>query len=295
MTHKKFFYPIFCGLAVVSIFLGVFDCAGANESTDIISNKERFEDIFFEVRDIKIAELPIDSAQLELSNPYIADGLKIEIPMMIISLDMINNTKNKKLDLAKDLKFELVDEFGNAYRHFAKAPKDYPDPVIVPNPHFPSLYPDEIFSETLFFEAPMDIGKQFYLQIDASALGYPQLVKKILPRSQMHRINGILKKRVAQEADLKIVSPSDGELVKPGETVPLAIDLTNDVYLPDSLLIITPDYVLEDQNLKRQYQVRIPAELKQGEYTIVVMAQWQKFPKKMSISQSRTLKVDLSE
>ena len=254
-----------------------------NSVDDLVKGVFKNEIVTFRIRQAEIIE-PQDDVDYKAQNQ----------PALAITLEVINHTKTKKISLQEEFQYELTDEFGNTYR-LLSVPDHYERPIFFPNKHFPSIYPEEIFSETIFFEVPIEKSETLFLKFDATPLGISNAIQLSLPCFKI----GEKEKSVVQELqsrnpidnDLAIILPKNGAAVMPGEIVPLRIKLPADIDPPDRIYILSPDYLFEDTNLSSRYDLRIPPLQKLGPFIVVVMAMWNNDPKEIVISKSFTLKV----
>ena len=141
-----------------------------------------------------------------------------------ITYDLANETENRKIDLTKEPDFTLTDEFNNHYEKVEK-PLAYTKPIMIKNKHFPSLYPQENFGSTVFFEAPVKTSQVLNLIINAQDLGLDDLMSFHLP---VVRALPLVARPVdlPSDNDLQIVIPKNLRVVTPGEDIPVTVQFT---------------------------------------------------------------------
>lgn len=230
----------------------------------------------FTIRDVEIGKWIKDADSHE------------SLGIIAISYELVNETENRKIDLSNELAFTLTDEFGNQYKQFEK-PLDYPRPVTVLNKYFPSFYPEEIFSSTVFFEAPVKSSQVIDLLIDAQNLG---VTRQILFHLPVVRAFPPVKEQTAvvTDDDLQLILPPKLKSVKPGDTIPIRVRFAKD-FPPDKILVITPFYIYEDPRAAGQYNLRIPKKQPAGPLTIIVLASWAAGDTEQTASKSFTVLV----
>lgn len=245
------------------------------------------EGIKFTIHDVKIGEwkqaLPASDEQ-ELAPA--ADEL---VSMVAISYELTNETQNRKIDLTKnDLDFALFDEFGNIYNEL-DSPSSYPQPTIIANKHFPSLYPKETVTYSIFFEAPVKPSQVLNLVINAESLGVADKVSFHLP--VVRALPPPEKQTVAySDDDLKITIPPNLRFIKPGEIIPIDVDIAK-IPRPDRIYIIAPFHLYEDTLAAGHYDLRIPKDQVEGPLTVVVLANWKDDDEEHTLSKSFTIMV----
>jgi len=212
-------------------------------------------------------------------------------PMLALTLDIKNNAKNKKVDLRQSINLLLLDEFNNSYEKLA-TPSNYHGAPFLKNKHYPSLYPGEVFTQVIFFEAPIASSKNLFLIITLpEAENTPEVQLKIA-RDKIHDVTIPPKWRRPVDKDLMIMQPVEASIIKPGDIVHIEIRISQDIKKPDSIFILTPIYVLEDKSLSCQYDIKIPEEQELGNFPIGVMASWKNSEQKITtISRSVTLQI----
>ena len=96
---------------------------------------------------------------------------------------------------------------------------------------------------------------------------------------------------VFHDDDLQVTLPKRLRLVRPGDTIPIKVDLAEEVSRPDSIYIITPFYFFQDQDSTGQYEVKIPKEQQDGPLTVIILANWRQEGEEQTLSKSFTVQV----
>ena len=225
-----------------------------------------------------------------------------------VTIDFINTSSTQKIDLSTEVGYALVDEFGNQYRRLS----DETASTAPRNKHYPSLYPNEKFTQVIAFEPPVEKSQRLELIISAPMWGESGSVKLLLPFRSGEKKQDTLPPmekvepsqpvqppeppvttpiRMPQQDDLKILYPSPGQKVKPGDSVFMRISLADDLPPPDEIRLYSPTSSFEDPGRAMRYDVRIPADQAPGPFTIVVLAVWGKEEIERTVSNSFTVEV----
>jgi hypothetical protein len=208
------------------------------------------------------------------------------LKMIAITYGIKNGTENRKIDLAGEMVFRLTDEFGNVYRRL-EPPVNFERPVTVPNKNFPSLYPGEQFTASVFFEPPVDASQTLNLRVDAENIGVAEPVVFRLPM--------VRTSPVPPEEQLEIAIPRKfHRRVKPGDTIPIKVMVSDKLDVPDSIYIIAPFHVYEDQDAQGSYALRVPKDQPPGPLTVVILTRWGLQGQEQTLSKSFTVQVDPS-
>ncbi len=204
------------------------------------------------------------------------------VPVLILGYDISNQNETRKMSLEMPFTFVLEDEFKNIYRSLDK-PVEYEGPVSAQEPHFPSLYPGQNFSEMVFFEAPIAESRTLFLTVSNETLGMDQFVVKL----PVKKISGLQEWRAIEDGPvqeeeaavpvpigpIEIVAPINGATVAPGESVHIAIRVPDDTVKPDRVYVVVPTYILEDRQLAFEYDLKIPED-GTGLFAITVIGKW---------------------
>ena len=250
-------------------------------------------DIVFSITGVTV-EKKANSSPLDMSDEMKTPLQKTQIPVTIIMVDLVNNSKIKKLNLADRWMYQLSDEFGNVYRQL-QVPSDYVRPVVNPNEHYPSFYPGEKYEETVFFEPPVENSQQLSLTIDASKMGIPEPLLLTIPKERYTAAPPQPSLGIPSDKDIQVVSPVEGMQFKPGETVKIQLQCAEGIPVPDKIYVISQRDVFEDETQSYLYDLKLPLDQPFGPYTVLVVAKWQKEPKVL-ISKSITFDIiDLKE
>lgn len=268
------------------------------------------------------SEKPKRSAVVFYKKPFVQDGISFQLkqisvfltntsgldagatdkstPVFVVRYKMVNNNRTRKVDLKEPLVFDLQDEFGNTYGQLPQ-PGEYSGPVAMHDPNFPSLYPGESVQETLFFEAPIAGSCNLFLAVNAVSAGMHDGFVLKIPTKDIAGVEQIVQSQNIQAVDvkpipvpvgpIKIISPVSGDVVQPGETVHIRVEVPKSSPRPDSVYMVVPAYVLEDQLLEMQYDLKIP-ETSHGSMAVTVIGKWNKEDGEEVLSDSIVLKVE---
>lgn len=272
-------------LAIGVFYCGVFCVVAASASPALSSDEKRLaswgevqapEGIKFEVNEVEVREW-IKSESSGLGK------------MTAVTYTITNQTGNKKIDLSAELVFILTDEFGNVYQRLEN-PLNYGRPITVPGENFPSLYPDEQFTAAIFFEAPVAASQVLNLVVDAKNIGVGETISLHLPVARALPAKAE-EKMVFTDEDLQISVPKRLHRILPGDIIPIKVAVAEKVGSPDSIYIITPFYVHEDQDALGNYELRIPADQPDGPITVIVLSRWSREGQDETLSKSFTVNV----
>ncbi len=215
-----------------------------------------------------------------------------ELSYIAISYTMTNMNKTKKVDLDGNFNYSLFDNFGNRYRPMRK-PDNFKTSVLIVSKNFPSLYPNEVYGETLFFEAPIPTANNLMLSIASENMKLSRPVElSFTPEEATNQpivnIEDILKQsdqeiRTTNNAliiplgapEIAILSPQSGVVWDQGETARLEVTSKGD-QKPKKIILIALDttYLDSEPQKKNIYDLNIPFDTKPGSYTANVIAEW---------------------
>lgn len=242
--------------------------------------------------------------QAELARREAAGSL----PVMQVTVDFINNSSTKKIDLVnEDIEYLLEDEFGNQYRQIEKNRSPWQNQTGQADKPYSSLYPGEQMTAVLSFEPPVEKSERMNLIISASMWGENGSVKLPLPAwkeisssekevpeaaplTAMPEVKPVVRSELPAES-LRISRPRSGQRVKPGETVFVQVRLPDGTAAPDMIQLYSPDDVFEDPTAAMKYDVRIPAGQPPGPFAVLVVAVWGKDKVERTVSNSFTVEV----
>lgn len=272
-------------LAIGIFYCGTFCIAAASDSGALSDEEKRLaswgevqtpEGIKFVVNEVGVREW-IKSESSGLGK------------MTAVTYSIINQTGNKKIDLSAELAFILTDEFGNVYQRLEK-PLNYGQPITVPGENFPSLYPDEQFTASIFFEAPVAASQVLNLVVDAKSIGVGETISLHLPvvRALPAKTEEEI---VFKDEDLQISVPKRLHRILPGDIIPIKVTVSEKIRSPDSIYIITPFYLHEDQDALGNYELRIPANQPDGPITVIVLSRWSREGQDATLSKSFTVNI----
>jgi hypothetical protein len=210
------------------------------------------------------------------------DGLNFEIASasintigrekyLVIEFRFNNQTGTRKIDLDTGFQYALADNFNNRYRPLPK-PRDYTKQLEHLPANFPSVYPGESCSTTLFFEAPVSQAATLQLLVTAPSMG----ITNPLPVSfSITPINPAATVADQSAPWVKITSPESGAVVERGVVFPLEIKLAPE-HLPKKLIVIAFGQTFEDKTPTENntYNIAVPENTPFGQASINVIGRW---------------------
>jgi len=190
--------------------------------------------------------------------------------MIAITYQVHNHDATKKLEVLESAQYTLNDEYKNNYR-FLSDINGYPGPADIKPKSFPSLYPNDAYTKTVFFEAPIPSSQRLTLVI--AGLIDPERSLITLPIDLKKWNYG--KVKVVIPPGVQITSPFPGSQVYPGQSVEFAVDVDN----TDGLKMIVVQSLgqqFEDQNPRKHnmYHINVPQDQAQGNFDITVIGHW---------------------
>jgi hypothetical protein len=187
-----------------------------------------------------------------------------------------NGNDTKKVDLLDGLTFELEDEFNNHYRQIPPNAAGLNAMFQVKYPKkFPSLYPQEIYEEVVFFEPPVQSSQELNFIVKVQSIGLLNDIHLRLPlRNAQPRQETLIQKPKQQDVAIHIVYPDKRVVLTPGETIHISVRSMPRDRQPESIYVISPFYVLHDTDVVYGYDVTIPKDYKETSLTIVVVGKW---------------------
>ena len=202
-----------------------------------------------------------------------ADG---RIEMIAVTYELFNHNPTRKINFNEGLRFRLLDEFNNEYRQLGR-PMDYDRPVRFAPAHFPSIYPDETFKETIFFEAPIKRSRTLTLLADKKN-DYRNLPMEIpIPVDKIMVYDNKTQQFAVSDRfpGIKIVIPSNNTPVQPNEIINMHV-LVHGVKAPDSLVVVAFNTTFEDYHPGKNnvYDLRIPADQTSGPLSVSIIGRW---------------------
>jgi hypothetical protein len=97
-----------------------------------------------------------------------------------VTLKVVNGDNTKKIDLSEGFSYRMADNFSNEYRMIGESSGFGKKAKILPD-RFPSFYPGESYTETVFFEPPIESVKFLIFKINASSVGIKNEIKINIP------------------------------------------------------------------------------------------------------------------
>ncbi len=209
------------------------------------------------------------------------DGLNFEISSaainsinktkyLVIEFRFNNQTGTRKIDIDSGFQYALADNFNNRYRPLPK-PKDYTKQLERLPPNFPSVYPGESCSTTLFFEAPVTQAQSLDLLVTAPGIG---ITTPLSVHFSIIPINPA--SQTGQPTPwMQIASPENGAVMERGTTFPLRISLKTG-QLPNKLIVIAFGHTFEDPTPTEDntYNIAIPEDAPIGQTSVNVIGHW---------------------
>jgi hypothetical protein len=213
-----------------------------------------------------------------------------------VSYEITNTITTKKLNLEGNRELLLIDEFGNEYRQINR-PEKFNGPVIKPPKSFPSLYPGERYTETVFFEPPIAAAKGLKLIVNAKSLRMDkpaELFIDISDRASL-RTSGN-KSIIPSSVDLRIVDPQNGTILNQGDVIHIRVMASGDKP-PKKIIVVALNTYFEDKSpaFENVYDLNVPLEQEPGNYVINVIANWAGSRSDNNITLSDTLSIDIKE
>ena len=267
---------------LITISLGLFIAF-----TTPANARETCEQILFQRKHVSGLSLQICQARI-IKNPNCTEGqiMAEACPghSLAVDLRIANQSEVKKLEFEGPLRFFLKDNFRNTYTRI-----DQPDPSAWPR----SLYPGTGVVRELIFEPPVESYESLTLVVDTAPLGIdPAVLTLPIYKEMVHYPNHNLPSFSPYMTVIDILKPKRTTKVLPGDVVKVAIQINERVSRPDTVLIITPNFTLEDIQHRYHYNVRIPKEWEPGRpFQIAVVARWDKWEDQRIASESVSLTV----
>ena len=269
---KPFVIPFLAALGI--IFVGVTD--GSSQSA-LIQPASKVSEFTLSVDHAEIGYWQKNNTQdKDLTSNRTLSPSEANIEMIAVTYELFNHNPTRKINFNDGLRFRLLDEFNNEYRELPQ-PLNFSRPVRSAPPHFPSIYPDETYQETIFFEAPIKRSRTLTLLADKKndyrslPIEIPIPVDKIMvyntstdQYSPSDRFPGV-----------KIIIPSNEAPVQPGQLVNMHV-LVHGQKSPESLVVVAFNTTYEDYRPGKNnvYDLRIPPEQSAGPLSISIIGRW---------------------
>ena len=261
------------------IFLTAVASCPAMAADDVLSGAH------FSITNVAILGLSPSAIQKPSAASYI-----------VITYKLVNDDPNKKMDLAGGIKARLLDDFDNQYRQLQR-PDDYKAPVAVMPKTYPSLYPTDSYSETLFFEPPVRNAQKLKLVLDAQGIGMANPVELTVDLANKAALVKVPSEEPQEtEKTVRIIDPLKGTILKQGELEHFRV-LTTGSQSPSKIIVIGLGATLEDREPAQEnvYDVHVPADQPAGTYQVHVIAQWPATADERAQVLSDTLEFDVQE
>ena len=261
------------------------------------ADKPSHRDSSIVVKNISIVGTTVGTSLSTNSKAESAHSVPAEPATIAITYEITNASTTRKFTLEQNRKLRLTDEFGNVYRQ-AKAPKGV---VTLPIPDkdvdLISLYPNEKYTATVFFEAPIPVAKKLKLSCAASDLGLTKPVDLFIDITNRSALMPIgMKDNHHPTLAVRIVDPPGGTILNQGDVVHVRIMAEGDKP-PHKIIVIALNTYYEDKTpaFENVYDLNIPIEQPAGNYLINVIAEWPGTTADNNITLSDTLSFDVQE
>jgi len=247
---------------------------------------QQCDQILFQRKHVSGLNLQICQTRIT-KNPFCSEGQVMSqmcpANALFLGVRVLNNSETRKLELNAPLQFYLKDNFNNTYAQIDL------DSTTWPNSFYPG---DSVFKE-LLFEPPVESFKSLTLVVDTGPMGIdPPVLTLPIYREMINYPDQTLPAFSPYMTVIDIVQPKRSVQVKPGDVVRLQIQINERVSRPDMVLIITPNFTLEDIRHRYQYNVRIPEQWEPGRpFQVAVVAQWNQWENQRIASESIALEV----
>lgn len=235
-----------------------------------------------------------DDMKIRIRDVGVSDSLRAtsegEKAFLYVTLDFVNTNNQKKFDLSKNIQFILKDEYDNTYLALPE-PEHYSQVYLNKNSHYPSLYPNEVYTQTYFFEPPLNASAQLFLSFDGAPYDLSNNIVLHISKDQYmpddkESLDDVLRNGIKLKALKTDIS------VAPGARYPVKVELSKEIKVkPAKIYVISPDYLYEDFSGEGIYQVKVPPHHPIGPFQILVIAEWSKGENMPTLSDSLTLNV----
>jgi hypothetical protein len=216
-------------------------------------------------------------------------------PHIAITYEITNSSTTRKPTLDQNRKTRLIDEFGNEYRQI-KLPNINQFITRMPK-NFPSLYPGDTYTTTVFFETPIPAAKKLKFICSAVDLGLTKPIDLFIDITDRSTVTPIQIKDNDQPAlGIRIVDPPSGTILNQGDVVHIRIMAKGDKP-PKKIIVITLNTYFEDKapGLENVYDLNVPLNQTPGNYLVNVIAEWPGTTAENNITLSDTLSFDVRE
>lgn len=205
---------------------------------------------------------------------------------LIFEVVVENPSAIHKHDIFLPLDIQLKDEFGNVYLN--RQHRSRSEPALDDYKQL-SLYPGEEVSFTFRFQAPVAAAKQLTVEVyDQEKVFYGRISDST---NKIKNWNIISEGPKISPDDLLIIYPAQKRVFAPGDTIYLKVAFSETVDRPNSLYVVLPDYVLTDDDAKGQYELQIPSDMPDGDFQVIVMAEWGESPRAQVVSKTLFLQI----
>jgi hypothetical protein len=205
---------------------------------------------------------------------------------LIFEVVVENPSAVHKHDVFLPLNIQLKDEFGNVYLNRQRGNRS--EPTLDDYKQL-SLYPGEEVNFTFRFQSPVAAAKQLTVEVyDQEKVFYGRIS---YATNKIKNWNMISEGPKISSDDLLIVYPAEKRIFAPGDTIYLKVAFSETVGRPNSIYVVLPDYVLTDDEVKGQYELQISPDMPEGDFQVIVMAEWGESPRAQVVSKTLFLQI----
>lgn len=280
----KMFQPTLA--AIFGILLGTCPAYCVEECAQVLLQRQHVSGLTFQVCRADM----IDNAECSRQK---AEGAICPPYSFVLVVKIINQSDTKKIEFNGPLRYDLEDNFQNTYNVLQSIRLHGKESNNTNGASVRSLYPQDYILDKVFFEAPVAMFQSLTLSINAASCGIEPAVITMPLYKEMVRLPDQSPPPISPFMTvIDIVKPKPDTSVKPGDVVPLQIRLNEQYSRPDTILIIAPNYTLEDIYHSYNYNIRIPDNWKPGRpYQVAILAKWGQGQDERVDSESITLNV----
>ena len=208
-----------------------------------------------------------------------------ELAVFALDLRVRNSRSTLKLDLPGNAgSWWLTDEFSNVYRQLCVRDGNAAPARV-------ALYPGQGARQQLFFEQPLTESRLLFLHAKDLVPENEKEFSFPLPLDKLRRAGSVLSGRIPVDTDLAVLIENPDKPVPPGASVSLRVTLDDNITPPDKIYLLSAGYMLEDEKTSGHYDIRVPDDLPDGPFVVVVMARWDTGGSEHIISRTVTIPV----
>lgn len=196
-----------------------------------------------------------------------------------------NHSPHHKYDIQGPFDVRLTDEFGNIYSEL-----DAQSSCLGKEEQTISLYPGEGINFACRFQTPVPLAERIFVAV----ADYHQTLQAddvVFTKDITGWNDRIAKAPGVSSDDLIIVYPAEKRVFAPGDTVFLKVDFSAQAGRPRNLHVVLPDYVLTDDQVKGQYELKVSSDREDGPMEVIVLAEWGEPPSVSVVSKTLFLNI----